>query len=143
MRCACARLAKLHTPCSRLEVSTAAACSTSASRQVAKRAADKDHIRRHTSQRLIQVVTQITPGPWSCNAAAALNGLHRSHEREGTMKTRILAAALGLAFSAGAFAQAGTVQRDVNQQERIEQGLKAGQLNTKEAPRLEREEVSV
>jgi hypothetical protein len=59
------------------------------------------------------------------------------------MKTSILAAALGLAFSAGAFAQAGTVQRDVNQQERIEQGLKSGQLNTREASRLEGEEARV
>jgi len=49
------------------------------------------------------------------------------------MTTSILAAALGLAFSTGAFAQAGTVQRDVNQQQRIEQGLQSGQLNTKEA----------
>jgi hypothetical protein len=59
------------------------------------------------------------------------------------MKTTILAAALGLAFSTGAFAQAGTVQRDVNQQERIEQGLKSGQLTTQEAARLEREEARV
>src|ERR1044072_8000025 len=66
------------------------------------------------------------------------------HEREGTMKTpSILAAALGLAFSAGAFAQAGTVQRDVNQQQRIEQGLQSGQLTTKEASRLEGEEARV
>jgi hypothetical protein len=65
-------------------------------------------------------------------------------EREA-MKTTILAAAIGLAFSAGAFAQAGagTVQRDVNQQQRIEQGLQSGQLNTREAARLEREEGKV
>ena len=57
------------------------------------------------------------------------------------MKTpSILAAALGLAFSAGAFAQAGTVQRDVNQQQRIEQGLQSGQLTTREASRLEGED---
>src|SRR5881628_1841150 len=54
-----------------------------------------------------------------------------------------IAAALGLAFSAAAFAQAGTVQRDVNQQNRIEQGLKSGQLTTKEAGKLEREESRV
>jgi hypothetical protein len=59
------------------------------------------------------------------------------------MKTTILAAALGLAFSTGAFAQAGTVQRDVNQQQRIEQGLQSGQLTTKEASRLEGEEARV
>jgi hypothetical protein len=61
------------------------------------------------------------------------------------MKTAIgsMAAALGLAFSAGAFAQAGTVQRDVNQQNRIEQGLKSGELTTREGARLEREESQV
>jgi hypothetical protein len=61
------------------------------------------------------------------------------------MKLNTLAAALGLAFSAGAFAQAGsgTVQRDANQQNRIEQGLQSGQLNTREAARLEREQSQV
>ena len=54
-----------------------------------------------------------------------------------------IAAALGLAFCGAALAQAGTVQRDVNQQERIEQGLKSGQLTTREAGRLEREESRV
>ena len=54
-----------------------------------------------------------------------------------------LAAALGLAFAGAAFAQAGTVQRDVNQQQRIEQGLQSGQLNTREAARLQREEARV
>jgi hypothetical protein len=34
-------------------------------------------------------------------------------------------------------------QRDVNQQERIEQGLKSGELNTKEAGRLEREQQHI
>src|SRR5437588_9773537 len=53
------------------------------------------------------------------------------------------AAALGLAFAGAAFAQAGTVQRDVNQQQRIEEGLQSGQLNTREAARLEREEARV
>ena len=54
-----------------------------------------------------------------------------------------IAAALGLAFCGAAFAQAGTVQRDVNQQQRIEQGLQSGSLNTREAARLEREETKV
>ena len=54
-----------------------------------------------------------------------------------------VAAALALAFSGAVFAQAGTVQRDVNQQNRIEQGLQSGQLNTKEAARLEKEETRV
>jgi hypothetical protein len=34
-------------------------------------------------------------------------------------------------------------QRDVNQQERIEQGLQSGQLNTREAGKLERQEAHV
>jgi hypothetical protein len=34
-------------------------------------------------------------------------------------------------------------QRDVNQQQRIEQGLQSGQLNTKEAGRLEREQQHI
>jgi hypothetical protein len=54
-----------------------------------------------------------------------------------------IAAALGLAFCGAAFAQAGTVQRDVNQQQRIEQGLKSGQLTTREGSQLEREEARV
>src|SRR5256885_6894764 len=54
-----------------------------------------------------------------------------------------IAAALGLAFCGAAFAQAGTVQRDVNQQNRIEQGLKSGELTTREAAKLEREESRV
>lgn len=35
------------------------------------------------------------------------------------------------------------LQRDVNQQERIEQGMQSGELNTKEASRLERQESRV
>jgi predicted transglutaminase-like cysteine proteinase len=63
------------------------------------------------------------------------------------MKTSTLIASLLLAFgAANAFAQtttAGTVQRDVNQQTRIEAGLKGGSLSTKEAGRLEKEESQV
>lgn len=62
------------------------------------------------------------------------------------MKTRIFAttALLTLAASA-AWAQgtATTVQRDLNQQNRIEQGLQNGSLNTKEAGRLEREQSNI
>src|SRR5229473_1695737 len=54
-----------------------------------------------------------------------------------------IAAALSLTFCGAAFAQAGTIQRDVNQQQRIEQGLKSGQLTTREAAKLEREESRV
>ena len=55
----------------------------------------------------------------------------------------VVAAGLTLGFCGAAFAQAGTVQRDVNQQQRIEQGLQSGQLNTREAGRLENEEARV
>jgi hypothetical protein len=53
-----------------------------------------------------------------------------------------LAAALALA-SGAVFAQANTVQRDANQQQRIEQGLQSGSLTTREAARLEKEETKV
>src|SRR3954466_2910291 len=56
---------------------------------------------------------------------------------------QIIAPPLSLAFCGAAFAQAGSVQRDVNQQSRIEQGLQSGSLNTREAARLEREETKV
>jgi hypothetical protein len=55
----------------------------------------------------------------------------------------VLAAGLAvcaIATSARAQNAADVVQRDVNQQNRIEQGLKSGQLTTKEAGKLEREE---
>jgi hypothetical protein len=64
------------------------------------------------------------------------------------MKRSVIAIALTLALSAatvqaqeqGAAVEA---QRDANQQERIEQGLQSGQLSTKEAGRLEREEQHI
>jgi hypothetical protein len=58
------------------------------------------------------------------------------------MKTRLIG--LGMAasalFASAAFAQNAVQdqQRDVNQQQRIEQGLQSGQLSTKEAGQLER-----
>ena len=55
----------------------------------------------------------------------------------------VVAAAFTLGFCGAAFAQAGTIQRDANQQQRIEQGLQSGQLNTREAARLENEESRV
>ena len=61
------------------------------------------------------------------------------------MNRTLIAAALSLAC-AGAFAQttaASTTQRDVNQQTRIENGLKDGSLNTREAAKLEKEESHV
>ena len=57
------------------------------------------------------------------------------------MKIRNLSASILIGLGAiSAFAQstADTVQRDVNQQTRIENGLKDGSLSTKEAGRLER-----
>ncbi|MGI9026340.1 MAG: hypothetical protein ACR2GP_12325 [Burkholderiaceae bacterium] len=63
-----------------------------------------------------------------------------------------LAAALATAFAAPVFAQttvpatgaaASDVQRNVNQQQRIEEGLKSGQLNTREAGKLERGEAKI
>jgi hypothetical protein len=62
------------------------------------------------------------------------------------MKTRIFAASILVAlasFGASAQTTADTVQRDVNQQTRIENGLKDGSLNTKEASRLESEQSKI
>lgn len=60
------------------------------------------------------------------------------------MKLAISLAGLMLA-AAGVQAQtaATTVQRNVNQETRIEQGLQSGALNTKEAAKLQREEARV
>jgi len=57
-----------------------------------------------------------------------------------------LASAFGIGFSlAPAYAQTvdSEVQRDVDQQERIEQGLKSGELTTGEAARLEHGEAAI
>jgi hypothetical protein len=61
------------------------------------------------------------------------------------MTRTTLLACLLLGSGAAAFAQtpATTVQRDINQQQRIEQGLQSGALNTREAAALEREESRV
>jgi hypothetical protein len=71
------------------------------------------------------------------------------------MNRNLVLAALLSAFAASAaFAQtsaasapqvtpAGTVQRDVNQQRRIENGLQSGAITTKEAAKLERDESKV
>lgn len=59
--------------------------------------------------------------------------------------SHVAGAVLALA-SVAAFAQtnaAETVQRDVNQQTRIENGLQSGQLNTREAALLEKEQSRV
>jgi hypothetical protein len=63
------------------------------------------------------------------------------------MKRNLIVLALLLACTGAAQAQeqgaAVETQRDANQQERIEQGLQSGQLSTKEAGRLEREEQHI
>jgi len=61
------------------------------------------------------------------------------------MTRTTLLACLLLGSGATVFAQstATTVQRDINQQQRIEQGLQSGALNTREASALEREESRV
>ena len=57
----------------------------------------------------------------------------------------LIALAVGALVSGAAHAQgtAATVQRDVNQQQRIEQGLQSGQLTTGEAAKLEKQETKV
>ena len=60
--------------------------------------------------------------------------------------SRLLTSLLLVLGAAGAMAQTtgtGTVQRDVNQQNRIEQGLQNGSLTTREAGKLEREESNI
>lgn len=63
------------------------------------------------------------------------------------MKRHMIALALALAFSTVACAEeqpaAVAAQRDANQQERIEQGLQSGQLSTREAGQLERQEQHI
>ena len=61
------------------------------------------------------------------------------------MNRNLALSAVLMAASLGAFAQttASTVQRDVNQETRIEKGLQSGSLNTREAAKLEREESKV
>jgi hypothetical protein len=55
----------------------------------------------------------------------------------------LFAALVAAAFGAQAQTTGSTVQRDVNQQQRIENGLKDGSLTTKEAGKLEREEANI
>ena len=60
-----------------------------------------------------------------------------------------IAGAIAAMFSSAGLAQtapdpvANTTQRNANQQQRIEQGLQSGQLNTREAALLEREQAHV
>lgn len=61
------------------------------------------------------------------------------------MNSKLLSLVVAGLLAAPAFGQtaATEVQRDVNQQTRIEAGLKTGQLNTTEAARLEREQARI
>lgn len=60
-------------------------------------------------------------------------------------KTRLIVALAGIAAAGSVLAQSTEqlIQRDINQQQRIEQGLQSGALNTREAGRLQREEARV
>jgi hypothetical protein len=71
--------------------------------------------------------------------------MRQTREIDMTLAKNAIAVAMTALFSAAAFAQtAGSeVQRDVNQQERIEHGLQSGQLTTREAAKLEKEESHV
>jgi hypothetical protein len=62
-----------------------------------------------------------------------------------TVRLTAIAFILSAPFAANVFAQTtGTeVQRDINQENRIEQGLKSGQLSTGEAARLEKGEARI
>ncbi len=61
------------------------------------------------------------------------------------MKTKFIPLLLAGLLTGSVFAQtvSSDVQRNVNQQTRIEDGLKTGQLTTKEAGKLEREQAAV
>lgn len=61
------------------------------------------------------------------------------------LQVRLLVACVAGALGGAAYAQntQGVIQRDANQQQRIEQGLQSGQLTTKEAGKLEREESHI
>ncbi|MCE4556345.1 hypothetical protein [Pelomonas cellulosilytica] len=63
------------------------------------------------------------------------------------MKIALIASATLALFASAAMAQApaaqSTVQRDVNQQQRIENGLQSGKITTREAALVERDEAKV
>lgn len=62
-----------------------------------------------------------------------------------TLSQTVIAFAVSALFSVPALAQstASEVQRNVNQQERVEQGLESGQLTTQEAAKLEKGEANI
>jgi hypothetical protein len=81
------------------------------------------------------------------HGATQMLGALPSLTRRKPMRTSrtAIAFAIGALLAGPAVAQgtAATVQRDVNQQERIEQGLQSGQLTTHEAAKLEKQETKV
>jgi hypothetical protein len=91
---------------------------------------------------------------------ATINGtrfIKQTTHRQGKhmqLHRLLIATAIVVTLSSPAFAQSTTntttsanpdtsVQRDANQQERIEQGLQSGQLSTKEAGKLEKGETAI
>jgi hypothetical protein len=71
---------------------------------------------------------------------------HNPKEQHAMNRNHIAAALMATFAATGAFAQTAVEsmqQRDINQQQRIEQGLKSGALNTREAARLEKEQAAV
>ncbi|MGJ7497903.1 hypothetical protein ACSFA8_22875 [Variovorax sp. RT4R15] len=83
----------------------------------------------------------------ACEFADLTSQIFTPPTKERPMKTkiRILVAALFVSAGVTGFAQttASTVQRDVSQQQRIEQGLQNGQLTVREAGKLEHEESKI
>src|SRR3954465_13780130 len=94
---------------------------------------------------MIQAVTIFTPAAVALSRRARVNPSWHSHRKGNAMKLKmnLVAIALGSLSAGAAFTQAGTVQRDVNQQQRVEQGLQSGSLSTGEAARLEREQSRI
>jgi hypothetical protein len=87
-----------------------------------------------------------TPSLLACIAVPHFRVTPGPEEKTMNFKLTVIVAGLAacaLAATASAQNAADTVQRDVNQQNRIEDGLKSGQLNTKEAGKLEKEESRV
>jgi hypothetical protein len=70
---------------------------------------------------------------------------HGPNKHQEILMTRHSIVLLAALMSAGAFAQtaASTVQRDINQDKRIEAGLQNGSITTREAALLERDEAKV
>jgi hypothetical protein len=91
------------------------------------------------------VVVEMSTVPRACASGAAERSIN-PQERTMMIKLSHVAGAVLALASVAAFAQtntAETVQRDVNQQTRIEQGLQGGKLSTREAARLEKEQAQV